>query len=97
MSDRTDERRASGLDRLNGAPELFVLAVLAALLVFWAGMIAISALVYPAAWLLGFRPRRWWEKSDGLHWSRFVLVAASVTFFAALSLSLAIVFLTNYH
>ena len=86
MSDRAEQRGGSVADWLDGLPGPFVVAVL----LFWVAMLAVAAVVYLPLRLLGF-------KMDGLSWSRYVLIGAGATFVAALGLSAAIVFLTDYH
>jgi len=95
-----DDRDKTKLPWDVGASEgLFALflMVLIPYLALCVALVAASLVFYPIAWVLGFKPRRWWVSADGLSWSR----ALGNTFWAVLVLaallSSAIVFLTRYH
>ena len=67
--DKTDQDGPDvAMDILDGGVSTFF--ALLAVGMAWLATAAVSLLFYPLAWLLGFKPRRWWVKEDGFGWGR---------------------------
>ena len=96
MSDQTDHRKPNSWTDFLGPDDLSYFVVLL-ISVCCLALAAVSAIVYPIAWMLGFKPRRWWRKSDSFPWLQFVLIVWFVAFFGALAAACAIVVFANYH